>query len=79
MISGCPLEVARFAEPIGSTSFDHIKAALVTPENGVIHVARRATVTHAVAAAGVPQAAELLAAVSSAVRSAWLRQAAHVS
>jgi xylulokinase len=50
---------------VGST---HIKAALVTPESGVIHVARRATVTHAVRGGGAfHKPAELLAAVSSAV------------
>ena len=50
---------------IGST---HIKAALVTPEGGVIHVARRATVTHAVRGGGAfHKPGELLAAVSSAI------------
>jgi xylulokinase len=50
---------------IGST---HIKAALVTPESGVIHVARRATVTHLVRGGGAFHSpAELLAAVSSAI------------
>src|SRR5664280_2260094 len=34
---------------VGST---HIKAALVTPESGVIHVALRATETHAVRGGG---------------------------
>jgi xylulokinase len=50
---------------IGST---HVKAALVTPENGVVHVARRPTVTHLVRGGGAfHKPAELLGAVSSAI------------
>jgi xylulokinase len=50
---------------VGST---HIKAALVAPGSGVLHVARRATETHAVRGGGAyHKPAELLAAVSSAI------------
>jgi xylulokinase len=50
---------------VGST---HIKAVLVDPESGVLHVARRATDTHAVRGGGAyHRPAELLAAVSSAI------------
>jgi xylulokinase len=50
---------------IGST---HIKAVLVTPESGVIHVARRVTETHAVRGGGAfHKPAALLAAASSAI------------
>ncbi len=50
---------------VGST---HIKAALVTPEGGVIHAARRVTETHAVRGGGAfHRPSELLAAVSSAI------------
>ena len=50
---------------VGST---HIKAALVAPGSGVLHVARRATETHAVRGGGAyHRPNELLAAVSSAI------------
>jgi xylulokinase len=50
---------------VGST---HIKAALVAPGSGVIHVARRATETHLVRGGGAfHRPAELLAAVGSAI------------
>ncbi|HEU6439606.1 MAG TPA: FGGY family carbohydrate kinase [Terriglobales bacterium] len=50
---------------VGST---HIKAALVTPESGVIHVALRATETHAVRGGGAfHRPSEMLASVSSAI------------
>ena len=50
---------------IGST---HIKAALVAPGSGVLHVARRATDTHSVRGGGAfHRPAELLAAVTSAI------------
>jgi xylulokinase len=50
---------------VGST---HIKAALVTPEGGVIHVAQRATETHAVRGGGAfHKPSEILAAASSAI------------
>jgi xylulokinase len=50
---------------IGSTN---IKAALVAPGSGVLHVARRVTETHAVRGGGAyHRPAELLAAVSSAI------------
>ena len=50
---------------IGST---HIKAALVAPGSGVLHVARRSTDTHLVRGGGAyHRPGELLAAVSSAI------------
>jgi xylulokinase len=50
---------------VGST---HIKAVLVVPGSGVIHVARRATVTHAVRGGGAThRPEELLGAVESAI------------
>ena len=50
---------------IGST---HIKAALVAPGSGILHVARRATDTHVVRGGGAyHRPAELLAAVASAI------------
>ena len=50
---------------VGST---HIKAVLMSPGSGVLHVARRTTVTHAVRGGGAyHKPAELLAAVSSAI------------
>lgn len=50
---------------VGST---HIRAALVTPESGVIHVALRATETHAVRGGGAfHRPSEMLASVSSAI------------
>src|SRR5450759_1885133 len=50
---------------VGST---HIKAALVTPEGGVIHVAHRVTETHAVRGGGAfHRPSEMLASVSSAI------------
>ena len=50
---------------VGST---HIKVALVAPGSGVLHVARRATETHAVRGGGAfHRPAELLAAVNSAI------------
>ena len=50
---------------VGST---HIKAALVAPGSGVLHVARRDTKTHPVRGGGAyHKPAELLAAVSSAI------------
>ena len=50
---------------VGST---HIRAALVTPESGVIHVALRATETHAVRGGGVfHRPNEMLASASSAI------------
>ena len=50
---------------VGST---HIKAALVAPGSGVLHVARRATDTHLVRGGGAyHRPAELLAAVSSVI------------
>jgi xylulokinase len=50
---------------IGST---HIKAVLVAPGSGVLHVARRATETHLVRGGGAyHRPAELLAAVDSAI------------
>jgi xylulokinase len=50
---------------VGST---HIKAALVAPASGVIHVARRDTTTHAVRGGGAyHQPEELLGAVESAI------------
>jgi xylulokinase len=50
---------------VGST---HIKAALVDPGSGVLHVARRVTDTHLVRGGGAyHRPAELLAAVSSAI------------
>ncbi len=50
---------------VGST---HIRAALVTPESGVIHVALRATETHAVRGGGAfHRPGEMLASVSSAI------------
>jgi xylulokinase len=50
---------------VGST---HIKAVLVAPGSGVLHVARRATETHLVRGGGAyHRPAELLAAVNSAI------------
>jgi xylulokinase len=50
---------------VGST---HIRAALVTPESGVIHVALRATETHAVRGGGAfHRPSEMLASASSAI------------
>jgi len=50
---------------VGST---HVKVALVAPGSGVLHVARRATETHAVRGGGAfHRPAELLAAVNSAI------------
>jgi xylulokinase len=50
---------------VGST---HIKAVLVAPGSGVVHVARRATVTHAVRGGGAShRPEELLGAVESAI------------
>ena len=50
---------------VGST---HVKAVLVAPGSGVVHVARRATVTHAVSGGGAThRPEELLGAVESAV------------
>ena len=50
---------------VGST---HIKAALVAPGSGVLHVARRPTETHLVRGGGAyHRPAELLAAVSAAI------------
>ncbi|MGD0121997.1 MAG: FGGY family carbohydrate kinase [Candidatus Limnocylindrales bacterium] len=50
---------------VGST---HIKVALVAPGSSVLHVARRATETHAVRGGGAyHRPAELLAAVNSAI------------
>ncbi|MGD0018291.1 MAG: FGGY family carbohydrate kinase [Candidatus Limnocylindrales bacterium] len=50
---------------VGST---HIKAVLVAPGSGVVHVARRATVTHAVRGGGAThRSEELLGAVESAI------------
>ena len=50
---------------VGST---HIKAVLVAPGSGVLHVARRATDTHAVRGGGAyHRPAELLAAVADAI------------
>src|SRR5450759_94174 len=50
---------------VGST---HIRAVLVTPESGVIHVALRATETHAVRGGGAfHRPSEMLASASSAI------------
>jgi len=50
---------------VGST---HVKAVLVVPGSGVLHVARRATITHAVRGGGAyHNPAELLVAVESAI------------
>jgi len=50
---------------VGST---HVKAALVAPESGVLHVARRVTETHSVRGGGAfHEPASLIAATSSAI------------
>jgi xylulokinase len=50
---------------VGST---HVRAVLVAPGSGVVHVARRATVTHAVSGGGTTHNPdELLGAVESAI------------